>query len=69
MTDMYSIYNTLTDIMCSRCNKEVSEECGHLPEEQRCRNRICCMKMILEPNDEKYPTELPQPKQSRRGRK
>jgi len=69
MTDMYSIYNTLTDIMCSRCSKEVSRECGNLPEEQRCRNRIYCMKMILEPNDEKYPAKLPKAKEVERFRK
>jgi len=59
MTDPYSVYNALIDHMCSHCNQTIRRRCNLLPEETRCKNKIWCMKHILEPNHENYPIRLP----------
>lgn len=59
MTDPYDVYNALIDLMCSRCRKDIRRECTEQDEDHRCRTKILCIKKILVPNDENYPTELP----------
>ena len=51
--------NVLRDIMCSRCNKEIKEKCLYQRESKRFDSLIVCLKIIMKPDDEKYPTEVP----------
>ena len=58
MTDPYTVYNALIDIMCSRCNPKTFRRCKDQDEDKRCQTMIRCIKFVLVVDDEKYPTEL-----------
>lgn len=58
MTDPYTVYNTLIDIMCTRCKPELFRRCKDQNEDLRCRQLIWCMKNLLEVRYLQYPTEL-----------
>ena len=59
MTDPYSIYNTVVDLMCVHCNARVFEKCKSQHEDARCKTMIKCMGEILKREDEMYPVKLP----------
>jgi hypothetical protein len=60
MTDSFCLLNnTVRDIMCDRCAKEVKAECFAQPtDESRTLSMVKCMRTILEPDDEKYPVKF-----------
>lgn len=58
MTDVYSVHNAIRDVMCSRCRISVKTECFERDEETRMRQMCICIKEILEPNDQYYPTKF-----------
>lgn len=62
MSDPYTVYNNLVDLMCRRCNPKIRRECKSQNEDERCKRMCFCMDTILEPNDEKYPVKLPKVK-------
>ena len=53
MSDPYTVYNNLVDLMCRRCNPNIRGECKSQNEDERCKRMCFCMDTILEPNDEK----------------
>lgn len=59
MTDPYTVYNAVIDIMCSHCNKTIFRKCGLLDEDTRCKTKVYCMTRILKIDHEEYPVKLP----------
>ncbi len=59
MSDPYSIYNAITDIMCVHCNKTIRKKCNDRDEDTRCKTKILCMNQILKIDYEEYPIKLP----------
>jgi hypothetical protein len=55
----FKFNNVLRDIMCSRCNKKVKEKCFRQNRSKRFDSLIVCLKIVMKPDDEKYPTEVP----------
>lgn len=62
MTDPYSVYNKIVDIMCVHCNPRIFEKCKSQHEDARCKTMCVCIEQILGRNDENYPVKLPKVK-------
>jgi hypothetical protein len=60
MTDVYSVYNKLVDMMCSRCKPKIFRACKEQGESARCKCMISCMGNIIDIDDGGYPVVLPE---------
>ncbi len=60
MTDPYSVYNKLVDVMCSRCKPEIFKACARQNENIRCKLMIQCIDNIVDTDDGGYPVILPE---------
>jgi hypothetical protein len=56
MTEGYSVFQKILDVMCSRCG--IRKECEQTDEGTRLIQICICIPKILEPNDQNYPTRL-----------
>jgi hypothetical protein len=56
MSNDIKLHNTIRDVMCSRCGISVKVDCFQQCENVRYTQMCICIKKILVPNDEKYPT-------------
>lgn len=60
MTDPYSVYNKIVDVMCSRCKPEILKACKRQNEDTRCKIMIRCIANIVDINGGGYPVVLPE---------
>jgi hypothetical protein len=58
MSNDVKLHNMIRDVMCERCSKQVKRECFLQGEDDRYDQMFICIKKILWPNDEYYPTAL-----------
>jgi hypothetical protein len=56
MTEKYSVFQKILDVMCSRCG--IRKACEQTDEESRLIQICICIPKILTPNDQNYPTRL-----------
>lgn len=56
--DVYNIYETVIQKMCSRCAVDVRLACLQTDAALRYSQMCICIEKVMEPNDEKFPTRL-----------
>ena len=56
--DYIKLQNTISEIMCTRCGNKLRSKCYFQRGDSHLNQMCICIKKVLEPNDEKYPTGL-----------
>ena len=59
MSNETRLHNCIRDVLCSGCSLGVRQQCYRQNEDERYNAMIWCIRRVLDPDDEKYPAEVP----------